>query len=1141
MKLRRLDSLPVKRNITGNEYFVGIDATDILMHIADVKNYFGVSSTTSMLGIATPTSMPVAGDGFYIALEAGTYVNFGGVVVKESSLAVIFAKGGVFTITQTNIGGGYLTDSDINAPGGVTGFEPIGKVEAGDKRAVSGEEVFDKAMTKSKYLTNVIGKNLFNKNDLQSGKRIHSSGSIIVDVNNKCSSYIKVLAGKSYIISGWIPSGTPKRWSLFSNIGDTSSIKTGVTNLVSVDVDCFLVINLNDSVLSTTQIEIGTVASSYTPYSSKEFIGKEFIEPPIGKVEEGDKRAVSGGEVFDFIGSNVLSKSDFNGVIEFPNELNVSFFYGYIHPNGNAIMSPNALSVDVRDIIENTVYNIIGYMHRNTVGASGMMLRFFNENTEIGSGLDIGKINDPLSIVSPQNANRMSIIVASNYDGLQDLDSYKETFKLFKGAATSARLIIPEPKLNTQDYFLYDSKFRNDTRKSKKIVKSVKSLRNSKLSNYGDIEINIQNRLGVDIENAIAIIHLHHGTQKGAYKLTNDYFMKGLCNTDFSDIRFSELNGDLLDIQKQSNGNYEIVADNRLRFQMYPSSDGSVFGSPSAGGVYVTTDNFTTSTIVSTDGVISGVNALGDVFYYKNNNIYKRKKSENFSTERMVLSGNSAITGEILWQVGAFVLDDLNNIYVAPYQGDWDGKIYKSIDNGEIFSLIHQNQKQHCHSMVVDKTTVPYTIYANFDGNAAIIGEDISAGTFKSIDRGATWEALEFPFSPDFGVMHSANGVQIGGGEGALKNIPTNYRGEKDTNWETILNEQASVFRVISLNGNIYFAVTTADQYKYAKIFRSTDNGKTYDVILDTGYRNVKSTAGGWRYGSPIVATPSGDESQLLLHYASVVSTEFPPIRIYEGGEHFQAMYYIRIPFLPASGKNIKVGYGYLMEDVDGGVFNEMNLKSNIYNFPLNDFGNKVVDSDNNTYDIGDSEWTWRESVNRFGKIYPHETPYTNNAAVVLRNKLEINNNHIKKSKDFSFSFNVKTKRYNLASTEELHILSNDYLSFYFLYDSRLMVKYGNNTAFVKGILKNLQLEEFLNIVVTISNELNPVMRVYANTWLVNEETATLNNFSLPINHGNWKLGGSDMFYMSDFKFFNKEINHNDVISLFEGGRVSNT
>ena len=146
MKLRRLDSLPVKRNITGNEYFVGIDATDILMHIADVKNYFGVSSTTSMLGIATPTSMPVAGDGFYIALEAGTYVNFGGVVVKESSLAVIFAKGGVFTITQTNIGGGYLTDSDINAPGGVTGFEPIGKVEAGDKRAVSGEEVFDKAM-----------------------------------------------------------------------------------------------------------------------------------------------------------------------------------------------------------------------------------------------------------------------------------------------------------------------------------------------------------------------------------------------------------------------------------------------------------------------------------------------------------------------------------------------------------------------------------------------------------------------------------------------------------------------------------------------------------------------------------------------------------------------------------------------------------------------------------------------------------------------------------------------------------------------------------------------------------------------------------------------------------------------------------
>lgn len=141
-----LSSISKIQRLTGNENIVltqGDTPTGNGRYpLEQLKKELG---NKSLLGSVTPLTQNIE-QGVYIASEAGVYTNFGNIEVTPEDF-----DNGLILLTKNNDGTfskdlvpmpGVLTDNDINVEGGVTGFNPIGEVKEGDKRAVSGNEVF---------------------------------------------------------------------------------------------------------------------------------------------------------------------------------------------------------------------------------------------------------------------------------------------------------------------------------------------------------------------------------------------------------------------------------------------------------------------------------------------------------------------------------------------------------------------------------------------------------------------------------------------------------------------------------------------------------------------------------------------------------------------------------------------------------------------------------------------------------------------------------------------------------------------------------------------------------------------------------------------------------------------------------------
>lgn len=114
MSLIKMSSFLPKKYLSGSEYLIGIDSKNVKIKLADLKFYFGVGLNFGFKGIANPGDNPgvQTESGFWVTTAAGTYTNFGGVVVNPSSLAVIVYEAGVYTINQTTIN---MTDYATNA------------------------------------------------------------------------------------------------------------------------------------------------------------------------------------------------------------------------------------------------------------------------------------------------------------------------------------------------------------------------------------------------------------------------------------------------------------------------------------------------------------------------------------------------------------------------------------------------------------------------------------------------------------------------------------------------------------------------------------------------------------------------------------------------------------------------------------------------------------------------------------------------------------------------------------------------------------------------------------------------------------------------------------------------------------------
>src|SRR5699024_533888 len=189
-------------------------------------------------------------------------------------------------------------------------------------------------------------------------------------------------------------------------------------------------------------------------------------------------------------------------------------------------------------------------------------------------------------------------------------------------------------------------------------------------------------------------------------------FMNESCKQDFSDIRFTDMDGNLLGMVIASRGNYELIPDDRIPQIVRQDSEGNLFLSSrtSSFGILKSEDNLETTTSILADGSLVFVDRNDDLFYSLGDELYKLYKSDNYSTPTLVNTIGDA-TSRIFET--SFVQDDIGYMYHGCYQDGYLCKVWRSTDDGETWVEILSTNNQHVHSIVLDQYTTPNTIYVN--------------------------------------------------------------------------------------------------------------------------------------------------------------------------------------------------------------------------------------------------------------------------------------------------------------------------------------------------------------------------------------------------------------------------------------------
>jgi hypothetical protein len=199
----------------------------------DLENAI-TAAVTGASGISiVPTSAAPAGTGIasFTATQAGTYTNYGGVVVAANSFAIISrSAAGVFSISQTAL--------DLST--------------------------YAKIVDVAKKADLVVGKNLFNKETATIGFTIsQTTGALTANSAYDTSDFMPIVVGQVY------KSNSETRLTTYFD--SNKAVVSGgsgvaITSFTTPSGVAFIRVSIQHSLLNTYQLEKGTISSIYEPY-----------------------------------------------------------------------------------------------------------------------------------------------------------------------------------------------------------------------------------------------------------------------------------------------------------------------------------------------------------------------------------------------------------------------------------------------------------------------------------------------------------------------------------------------------------------------------------------------------------------------------------------------------------------------------------------------------------------------------------------------------------------------------------------------------------------------------------------------------------------------------------------------------------
>lgn len=461
----------------------------------------------------------------------------------------------------------------------------------------------------------------------------------------------------------------------------------------------------------------------------------------------------------------------------------------------------------------------------------------------------------------------------------------------------------------------------------------------------------------------IVPLNMHHGSEDGTPD-ASDVFMGGKSLTDFSDIGFYSNAGTVLPHYIASHGNHELIFKNTKTGAHNIIRNGAIYSSAVPGLpdlVRKSLDNGETWAAISSEGMdLLFIDSRGYLYGYQytTKKVFRSIDEENWT----VVLNMSAVNGAVQWMA---IDEDANgNLFIGQYQVPGPAVIRRSIDGGGSFPVVWSDATAtHIHSLGVD----PYTgyIYAGVDGPAKLI---------RSTDGGGSFAAIWTNLAADITDVYCGDGFRLfGTGAGGAGEGYGIIRTTDDVTFTNVFPQGQPFMNIQELNGAIFAFSTSYAKDRYVKAVKSTDLGLTWETVWMSHLPDA-SSFNGWEFVTA-AGTPNGSENQLLLganNQNGLVT--YPHARLFNGGDHYQALVYVKIPELPADGMDVYVLYG-----------EELSSSNTIFPMPIptgsiarwkidEQTGTAIADSSGNgkvgVLTAGSGSWQ-SQSLQKAGSFYP--------------------------------------------------------------------------------------------------------------------------------------------------------------------------
>lgn len=816
----------------------------------------------------------------------------------------------------------------------------------------------------------VIGTNLFDKSKAREGFAI---------VNNKIESrnnlkvisgYIPVVEGSYYTRQG--PLGTIG----VKNKGDIQgTLFSGQTFMIPLGSGIkYIVAHITNTqgivAADTFRINKGEILLPYEPYSEKWELREESLINYITK--EGVEHNIN--HLRDEILVEETSKNLFDmGAVQIDKRMGSS--------NGNIYNAVSYVLSDYIPVVEGNDYVKSGdgtsyYAYFKNIGDT------YPVNMSL---LDASSNGGVFTVPTGIDANYVVFQITSNKDNLPNF-----TIQIEKGNTPTEyeeyvpptdkirKELLPKNEGNTNDIIPVDTLEMSLRELSKRKIEQLNNSKNlinlnKTLGNVvaDSIErtVNIANPYGEVVEDALAILYLHHGNNM-IEEDAKHIFLEGKSRKDFTDVRFSK-DGKPLHSLIVSSGNYEIIPDGRIKGDIFCFDGDLIYGS--RDGIYFSSDNLETySTII--EGYVEpiGLNSLGDLFFTKGplreGKIYKRTRASNYEDESVSLD----VGIETSFHRSSFNITNSGALLAGCYQDEFNIGIWRSSDDGITWSRVMDNtDRQHIHSIVVDRKNGD--IYANIDGYISGNTDNVMA-LFKSTDDGLSWSQVANPFPTDYGVIFSNGEYSYGGGEGAVKASPTAYLRNNSTNEIEIgLDIFANSPKAYGIDDKVIIVAGGHSSHNQSELYITESGYNDFKKLYTSRAIDTRVMNRAYRYGTkeePI--TPFGDEPQHIFTHNYAGEPDLKSLRFYNGGDHWSALVYVHIPLLPPGGLDIQLttGNAGLVDSTE--VFSRENP---LFELKLNEGTDYVFDNKGKEYNVANSIKDFKEGV-RYGFNTPVSNEY---------------------------------------------------------------------------------------------------------------------------------------------------------------------